>query len=522
MAQKNSTRGNKNTASYPKEGPAITESIKINDEKVELTEQSFQVKKTYQESLAQLKQYNEIIKTFLKEYGESLNLKELAELLPTKWYKPEKLQELTLENLKKIFVLGKVHKTVVYKEIDKGIVYNSIETKSKKVELTIDHLKEIIQDIDNSNLKSFKDALSLVSKSTYESDNSRMSYVDKQNADKYQQEITAYVLHLKKIDLSAFEENFFKPLLLETRNKTSIDTPKIVEVVKQAHEAFINREKLKDEIYQSSSAEVIQSIEKGDYKCKNPNNSIEIINSNNKIIKKISGEDDNLNLPLETTLHSDFVFHKEHATGQCELQETLRLEKDVPFAKAILLKKQVMHDCSHARIKEMNENYDLEMSKLSNSTAVAISNNNQEKCDQWTSISKAYGNNVVYLFNYRTDDDESIAAEYEKMEVVVSIDNDGQTTIGELDLQSKHSANSANIKDFDEIKEDLEKNNENAVKRAIEAPKGNLDFQEEINIYRLPSPSEDEDSSPTSSSEDANSAAPTYIGQANDTISAEL
>ena len=76
------------------------------------------------------------------------------------------------------------------------------------------------------------------------------------------------------------------------------------------------------------------------------------------------------------------MFHKEHATGQCELQETLRLEKDVPFAKAILLKKQVMHDCSHARIKEMNENYDLEMSKLSNSTAVAISNNNQEKCDQ--------------------------------------------------------------------------------------------------------------------------------------------
>ena len=31
MAQKKSTRGNKNTASYPKEGPAITESIKIND-----------------------------------------------------------------------------------------------------------------------------------------------------------------------------------------------------------------------------------------------------------------------------------------------------------------------------------------------------------------------------------------------------------------------------------------------------------------------------------------------------------
>ena len=350
-----------------------------------------------------------------------------------------------------------------------------------------------------------------------------MSYNERQHADKHQQTMTDHVLYLKKMDLPAFEEIFFSPLLIETRNKISIDIPKIVEVVKQAHEAFINREILKNEIYRSSSAEVIEAIENGDYKCKNPNNSIEIINSNNKIIKKISGEDDNLNLPLETTLHSDFVFHKEHATGQCELQETLRLEKDVPFAKAILLKKQVMQDCSHARIKEMNENYDLEMSKLSNSTAVAISNNNQEKCDQLTTISKAYGNNVVYLFNYRTDDDESIAAEYEKMEVVVSIDNDGQTTIGELDLQSKHSANSANIKDFDEIKEDLEKNNENAVKRAIEAPKGNLDFQEEINIYRLPSPSEDEDSSPlTSSSEDANSAAPTYIGQANDTISAEL
>ncbi len=379
---KKNTRGNKNTKIMEKEGPEMNEGRLNKQETFDLTGNSFQVKENYHTSFIKLKSYNDIIRSFLREDGITFNLKKFNLLFAHKGYQAEKTQELTLESLRTIFIKGKVFKTVTVK------IPGTFKDGSKNEQVAIDDsdLQGIIKDIANLDLKSFKALLKQVNEETYVYDPAPIAHYPEKikAADEYQKKITNYALDLKYLTFNAFEAYFFEPELLSLANQLNLTVPQIGQLfgvkISQVIEAFQGRDELRQAIYQSSSAEVIDAIEDGRYKCKNPTDDEEITKANNKVLQEISGESADADAPIRTTGSSDIVFHNEHAMGQCLLQETLQLQKNIHAAQVNTLAERLLIECSEAVIKESIANFDKAM--LSNSTDVILFDDRKKRCDQ--------------------------------------------------------------------------------------------------------------------------------------------
>ena len=479
---KGNTRGNKNTLKVKAEEASIGIARTEVSERITLTNDSLKLKDDYNSLIVTLKSYNDAIKAFLTKNGQNLDLKEFIPFINTNGYQTSKLNLLTLESLKKIFPGGNISQEIVTTKSTLGGFSSSTEKTTKYT-----YLSEILNDIKNLDLQSFKKAIDSVNIDIYNYDynwkrDGHRSAEDHAQRKMDLETLSNLVFSLKGMDLASIEKFFVEPLLIAQKSSTGMPMNEIMKMVTDIHTVYIQRDELVAKIYALSSDEVAKAIESGDIKCQNSDQDSSIKTANNKVIKQISGEEQG-DSPQELTVYSDFMYHSMHVESQCTLQETLRVNKAEHNAQLVLLLAQVFRDCTEAKLQEQNTNYDAQMSQPSSSnTQVAIFTDKQTNCKRLEAEAKIFTQNVAHFFAYKTADDEKITkAMLTKTKPIIILNNDGDVTVGDTDILAKHSKDSSRLADFDGIHEQLEDKNPDLVTKAITGGKTTLDA--EVSLY---------------------------------------